>query len=256
VKKVVISILTMFTLSHAIDGKDVYNQKCKSCHIEYIAMSKLKENFLQEDNKQLKLKAPTINQITFRLKSRIGDPRGDQDIHKMEIDSFVADYISHPDKEKSICLPDVIKHFKTMPVVKLDDDELEAINDFLYEYDKYDYIKQKIKYADLSSAYELAKIENKIVMVKLTAKHCHFCKKMDTEVMVEKEVVLALKKDFVSVEIDVDSETLPFSLKRSMTPTFIFVSNDKKILKKIPGAWGKDDFLDILKNIIKLKDKN
>ncbi len=105
-------------------------------------------------------------------------------------------------------------------------------------------------YFSYDEALELARKNHKIIMIKLTAQHCHFCKKMDREVMVEKEVVTALKKDFVSVEIDVDNDKIPLDLNPTMTPTFIFVTEDEKIMAKIPGSWGKEDFLDFLKSAV------
>jgi len=38
-----------------------------------------------------------------------------------------------------------------------------------------------------------------------------------------------------------------------MTPTFIFVNKEEKIMAKIPGAWTKKDFLEILKEAVKVK---
>jgi thioredoxin-related protein len=248
--KFIIITLILSTVLFAVEGKEVYEKKCKSCHILYISITKLQENFLQENNKLLNLKAPTINQITFRLKTRIGDPKGDKDIHKMEVDAFVTDYLKKPNKQKSICLPDVIKHFDTMPIIKLNDEEQEAINEFLYDYDKNDYIEKTTNYFELKNAFDIAKKENKIVMTKFTSEHCYYCKKMDREVMVDSDVVLAIEKNFIPVEIDTIKDKLPFGLKEVMTPTFLFISPNKKVLKKVPGSWNKVDFIDILKETV------
>ncbi len=239
----------------AYEGKEVYDKKCASCHELYIAPSKLIENFMEQNNSILKLQAPSINQIVFRLKSRIGDPKGDEDIHRMEVDSFVADYLMTPDKSKSVCLPKVIQHFETMPSMrgKISVEEIEAVSAFLYDYKSEDYVESKLEAVAYAKALKIAKKEHKIILIKLTREHCHFCKKMDREVFADEEVIKALNGEFTVVEIDIGKDPLPLGLKRGMTPTFIFVTEDEKIMAKIPGAWTKKDFLEILKEAIKAK---
>ena len=240
-----------------VTGKEVYETKCASCHKLYIPASELIENFMEQNNSILKLTAPSVNQMVFRLKSRIGDPKGDEDIHRMEIDSFVADYLMNPDKSKSVCLPKVLKHFETMPSMKgkISVDEIDAVSTFLYEYNPDDHIEKKLLLVDYSKALENAKKEDKIILLKLTREHCHFCKKMDQEVFSDTDIRDALNKNFKVVEIDIGKETLPLGLKKGMTPTFVFVSKNEKIMAKIPGAWTKKDFLEILKEAVKAKDK-
>jgi len=239
-----------------IDGKKVYQQKCASCHQLYISPSQLMENFMEQNNTILKLTAPTINQIVFRLKSRIGDPKGDEDMHRMEVESFVADYLMNPDKEKSVCLPKVLRHFETMPSMKgkISVDEIDAVSTFLYNYNPDDHVAKKLELVGYTKALEIAKKEDKIILLKLTREHCHFCKKMDREVFAESVVRDALNKNFKVVEIDIGKEgTLPLGLKKGMTPTFVFVNKEENIMAKIPGAWTKKDFLEILKEAVKAK---
>ncbi len=242
-------------LSAEVTGKGVYEDKCASCHKLYIPASELIENFMEQNNSILKLDAPTINQIVFRLKSRIGDPKGDEDIHRMEVDSFIADYLMNPDKSKSVCLPKVLKYFKTMPSMKgkISVDEIDAVSTFLYNYNPDDHVEKKLEFVGYIKALETAKKENKIILLKLTREHCHFCKKMDREVFTETEVREALNKDFTVVEIDIGKENLPLGLKKGMTPTFVFVHKDEEIMAKIPGSWSKKDFLEILKEAVKAK---
>ncbi len=254
-KFLLFTILLLFSLLSANEGEEVYHQKCASCHKLYIAPSILLENFMEKNNTILHLTAPTINQIVFRLKSRIGDPKGDEDIHKMEIDSFIADYLINPDKSKSVCLPKVLKHFNTMPSLKgkITAEEIEAVSDFLYDYNPNKFVEKKLKLVAYEKALEIAKKEHKIIMIKLTREHCHFCKKMDREVFREKEILDALEKDFTVVEVDIGKNTPPLGLKRGMTPTFVFVSEEENIMGKTPGSWTKQDFLEILKEAVKAK---
>jgi thioredoxin-related protein len=65
--------------------------------------------------------------------------------------------------------------------------------------------------------------------------------------MIEKEVIAAIEKDFIPVSIDVSIHALPLNLKAEATPSFIFVDKNAKVLLNVPGAWGKIDFLALLK---------
>ena len=133
--KLLLGILLCMVFLFGIEGEVVYEQKCASCHKAFIPVEKLMENFMEKNNTLLHLKAPSINQISFRLKQQIGDPKGDEDMHRMEVGAFIADYLNDPDKQKSVCLPEVIKYFETMPSMKgqLSDDEIEAVSEFLYD---------------------------------------------------------------------------------------------------------------------------
>jgi len=99
-----------------------------------------------------------------------------------------------------------------------------------------------------------AKKEDKIIIIKATAPHCRYCMKMDKEVLVDKNIVNLLNKEFIVVSVDLSKDVLPLDLRVSMTPTFFFIfpqkDKDKVKIKRIPGAWSKEDFLDILKESI------
>jgi thioredoxin-related protein len=112
-----------------------------------------------------------------------------------------------------------------------------------------------VKYEGFENALKKAKKEHKIIMIKIMSKDCHFCKKMDREVFVEKEIVEALEKDFVSVSIDVATTKLPLGLKTKMTPNFVFVDVDSKVLMDMPGAWDKMDFLSVLRDAKRARAK-
>ena len=123
---------TLFLFAN--EGEEVFKDKCASCHSEFVSIEKLTENFMESENKLLNLKAPTLNQLSFRLKQQIGNPKGDEDMHRMEVGAFIADYLINPDKQKSVCLEDVIKHFDTMPSMKgqVTEEEMEDVTFFLY----------------------------------------------------------------------------------------------------------------------------
>jgi len=238
-KKMVLCIVFMVatTLSLSADrGEDVYNHICAKCHQGYVPADELAKNFFEDNNTLLHLKAPTISQISYSMKQKIGDPMADDDIRRMEVSAFIADYIIYPDKQKSVLNPRIGKFFKTMPSLKgkLSTEDIEAISNFVYDYD--------------------AKKENKIIIIKATAPHCRYCAKMDREVLIDKNIVNLLKKEFIVVSVDLSKNVLPLDLRVSMTPTFFFIfpqkDKNKVKIKRIPGAWSKEDFLDILKESI------
>ena len=231
------------------EGKSLFDKYCVSCHTPFIPMSKLKENFLDTNNTQLKLKAPTLNQLSYRLKQRIGEPKGDEEIHRLEVTAFMADYVNYPDRDKSVCLDDVMQHFKTMPSLKgkVTEDELEVIGTYLYDFDEKIVKTKSVKYEGFDKALDLAKKEHKIIMIKVMTKECHYCRKMEREVMIEDDIVKAIEKDFIPVSIDISTHALPLKLKAAVTPTFIFIDENAKILLNIPGAWNKSDFIELLK---------
>lgn len=167
----------------------------------------------------------------------------------MEIESFLEDYFENPDKQKSICLPEVIKHFDTMPAVSddLNDDEFAAIVTFLYNYDPKVYQQRALTYSTLSEAQQKASREDKMTMIFFTAEHCGYCKKMEREVMSDQEVIGALDRSVVAVKIDLDHEKSPIDFTPSMTPTFVFMNDRNEILYKVPGSWNKEDFIEIIK---------
>ena len=107
----------------------------------------------------------------------------------------------------------------------------------------------KMTYAQ---AVSIAKQNNKAIMLKLTADNCKYCIKMDKEVLEDNEVKQLLNANFITVSINVDKEDLPLNLKRTTTPTFIFVDKNEKITSKLPGSWDKKDFIDLLNNRIKI----
>jgi len=233
----------------ANEGKILFEKHCSSCHTPFIAMSKLKENFLDHNNTLLNLKAPTLNQLSYRLKQRVGDRHGDKDLHRMEVTAFMSDYVLHPSIDKSVCLDDVMQYFETMPSLKglVSEEDLDKIGTYLYDFDEVMIKKKSLQYEGFSTALAKAKKEHKIIMIKAMTKECHFCRKMDREVMIEPEVIQAIQKDFIPVSIDISIHALPLGLKTDITPSFIFIDENAHVLGNIPGAWGKEDFLALLK---------
>lgn len=123
----------IFEKNFYLSGEAVFDKKCSSCHVKSMKIGVLMNNFIEHNNQILKLKAPTGNEISYRLKSQIGS-RDDIEFQIDEATDFVKDYIINPNKAKTICLEGVLKHFDTMPSMKgkITQKEMEEVTYFLY----------------------------------------------------------------------------------------------------------------------------
>lgn len=113
----------------------------------------------------------------------------------------------------------------------------------------------ELKYFTYDDALQKAKKDNKIVMVEFMRQGCHYCVEMENSVLRDKEVVKKIEKYFIPVKIDINKDEIPLNMKIYMTPTFVFIDKNEKIVKKIPGAWKKEDFLMILDEVRNRNDK-
>lgn len=114
-------------------GEMIFDNKCNQCHEKSMPIPLLMKNFIEENNETLKLKAPTGNEISFRLKQQIGH-KDDIEFQLIQTTDFVKDYMFNPDLAKTICLEGVIRHFEVMPSMKgkITEEEIEDVTHFLY----------------------------------------------------------------------------------------------------------------------------
>ena len=249
------------TALFARTGEDVYEEVCAKCHVAYISENKIEKNFSEYNNTLLNLKAPTVSQIALAMKKKLSNPDIDEKLNRLEVSAFIADYILYPDKHKSILSPEIGKHFATMPSLKgkISTEDIEIISNFAYDFDPKEYAKKSVANLPFEKVLQKARKEDKIILIEAIAPHCRYCKKMKEETLTDSKIIAAIKKDFITVTVDVSKETLPLDLRVSMTPSFFFIfvqeSNEKVKIKRIPGAWSKEDFLDILQESIVAKNK-
>jgi hypothetical protein len=134
-RRSVSALLVCFAPLYAgMSGEAVYERDCAACHERFVPTDLLMRNFLQEGNRLLRLKGPTINQLAFRIKQRVGDPGGDREFHLMEVVEFIKDYVYEPDKQKSVCISEVLELFETMPGMRgrIGESDLEAVAEWIY----------------------------------------------------------------------------------------------------------------------------
>ena len=86
-------------------------------------------------------------------------------------------------------------------------------------------------------------------MVDAVRDACRYCDFMDSEVFGDAEVAAAVEARFIPVKVNISRETMPFGLKVPMTPSFYFLTAEGEVIKTVPGAWNREDFISILKEV-------
>jgi hypothetical protein len=246
---ILISILNI--LLFADGGEDIFKKRCSSCHQTYIPQPELLKNYFDSNNSDLNLTAPTLVELSYWLRDRVGDRKGDRESQIMEIEEFLYNYLKSPDINSSIIPKGILRHFKQMPKVDIGEDEVEALAIYLFDIGRKIVKEYGVKiYPTYQEALEVAKRENKIVMVEGFITYCRGCIKMDREVFIDDRVKKALERDFVVTKINVLREKLPLGLKSLGTPSFYFITSDgKRVIDQIVGTGTVDEFLELLEDI-------
>ena len=107
------------------------------------------------------------------------------------------------------------------------------------------------KRTSYSEAIKKAQDENKILMIAIRATTCHYCDRMESETLSDKEVQEALDANFVTFYVDQDKEELPLGLQAGMTPNFVFVNANEDVFDMAPGLRTPVEFLEVLDRILK-----
>lgn len=116
-----------------------------------------------------------------------------------------------------------------------------------------------IEWKAYDKGLEQAKKEKKIVFIQFYAKWCYYCKKLHTDVLIDKEVQTELNQNFVSVMVDTESKNevmvdgekvtesqLALAHKVFSTPTLYFLASDSKVIGVNPGYIPLKDFKKVL----------
>ena len=106
-----------------------------------------------------------------------------------------------------------------------------------------------VEFHSYEEALKLQKVNHKIIMIDFMRSDCHYCIKMQEEVFNDKKMTKWLEKRFILAQVNLDFDDSPLGIKVHFTPSFFFVNAEQKIVKKIPGSWGIQDFKDLPKAI-------
>lgn len=109
--------------------------------------------------------------------------------------------------------------------------------------------KAEINWIDYNKAFEMAKTENKLVMIYIYSPACHYCDLMEFKVFDSKRVEDILNNKFVAVKLrKCSKEGMEIRKKYGFTgtPMFYFFKSDGTFIKSVFGAWEEKDFVKIL----------
>lgn len=100
-----------------------------------------------------------------------------------------------------------------------------------------------IKWLKMEDALQIAKKENKVLMVEVSAHTCKYCIEMANTTFKNEKIVAKINTQFAPVIFYNDSDSVPPKFFAKGTPTFFFVDkNGKKLMTPIFGAWNVSDF--------------
>jgi len=248
-------LLSTYANADFKEGKKIFESKCMPCHGKHLDEKIIKKNFFESNNTLLNMKVPSVNMIAYALTrspTHIGD-KSDPEMQTIEIEEFLKDYLSKPDKSNSVCDPVISKFYDEKKSMKehLSEKDFVNLSEFFMGYKRYRLKEHPKKKRVLSRSYGVktlladAKNEDKKIIIEASSKTCHFCKKMEKEVLDKPKMKSKIAKDYILVEIDIDKMKLPLDLQKSfkgVTPTFFFLSKDGKLENTYPGSWNTHDF--------------
>jgi mono/diheme cytochrome c family protein len=240
------------------EGEKLFKAQCSSCHSGYVPADRIKENFFEKENKLLNLKAPTVNMLAWAITEgprKIGDP-SDAEMRQAEIEEYLREVLEHPEQIESICDANVKRYYRgKQPVIQLSDEELADLAAYLLEYKAHRQAKEPPVKRHLGKDFDAnrllaeAKKSGKILIIEASSPHCHYCTKMDREVIQSPMIRRMLQKGFILAEVNVEESRLPLGLDkiyRKITPSFFFLAPDGRLLGHFPGSWTRNDFAKML----------
>ena len=100
-------------------------------------------------------------------------------------------------------------------------------------------------------ASEIAKAENKPMLVFINSPGCGACQVMKDITFKDETIYPYINEHFISVSLDIDKNDAPETLKTEVTPTFHFVKYDgTKIRETLFGGKTGKFYLNILKEAV------
>ncbi|MDG1934670.1 MAG: thioredoxin family protein [Flavobacteriales bacterium] len=111
---------------------------------------------------------------------------------------------------------------------------------------------------NLDSAFNLASLHNKIIMIEFMAEWCPPCKRMEKETFTN-ERVIKRSSEFIFVKIDVDKhQDIANEYKRNAKkyggigiPNIIFMDNDKNVIHQTVGFLNADQLITVINTVLK-----
>ena len=112
-------------------------------------------------------------------------------------------------------------------------------------------------YRDYKSAIEIAKKENKAVMLVVVGDYCPWCRKFERKTLQKKVIADNIKENYIPIILDkkFDIKNFPKKFHALRVPTVYFIQpKDESLIFESLGYVKKNEFVDTLK-VAKLKYK-
>jgi thioredoxin-related protein len=119
--------------------------------------------------------------------------------------------------------------------------------------------KVELKWNKFDEGLSLAKKNNKKILIDVYADWCKWCKKMDAEVFTHDTIAPYLKKNYILIKLNGESQDKLNYKGETMTaaafaqgfgvsgfPTVIFMEPSGDAITKVPGFIDKDNFLPMI----------
>lgn len=105
--------------------------------------------------------------------------------------------------------------------------------------------------ASFADAQAQAKKENKPLMVLITSEQCRWCRKFEMTTLQNDEIIGRINSRFTAVHVIRDKSVYPSALTAKMVPMSYFLDGEGKIIYKIPGYWGVEDYNSVLDDALR-----
>jgi len=113
--------------------------------------------------------------------------------------------------------------------------------------------KMKFQKGKFEEVLAMAKEQDKILFIDFWASWCGPCKRMDAEVLSDKELVAFFDKNFISIKLDADSEDaiIPkINYDVRSIPAYIWVDGDGNMVYHYRGTTTISNFIQLGKNAL------
>ena len=119
---------------------------------------------------------------------------------------------------------------------------------------EYSYLGSITWYNSLEKGLEVARIEDKPILVYFWAVWCTFCEKLETEVFPDERIKSILEEEFVLVAIDLDVDRdISSAFGVSYPPAEVFLDSSGNEVHRVPGYVDVDTFYPVILEILKEK---
>lgn len=123
----ILSALLATATLHANNGEEIFNTKCTACHGMQPPKAMMHPGTAEFDKALSTLKAPPMMKVASMIRMQHKD--------KASFVSFITDYITNPEMNKTLCMKNAIKGFGLMPAIgkSMNDADKTAVAQWIYD---------------------------------------------------------------------------------------------------------------------------